>query len=228
MESVIYLENDAHLYGLYSGKDTTIHSARTLATLYFYGAFSSYGATFICNSGGSSCIDLTLIENGGTIDVTCYYDALQSEACPNGTQLSSFMIDEIVIPNLTDIVEMDSSYNEYICDYNYSYNIINDTWTNAIYCGDYEECNINSNIQLINKNANGSICCTADSGCNNVSKIVLNSTQTGSIRCDGYQACKSSTITVTNIGNIHVSGMYACQSCTIVATLQSDMSSTTY
>ena len=188
--------------------------------------------TLICNNGDTcnvncydnSCNNLTLIENGGTIVVTCYYDAQKSEACPNGKQLSSFMYN---MPMLNDstLISTISTSNGYSTSYSNSYSLCN--FNNTINCNDYNECNGNyGTTEIINSNVNGSICCSASQACSNVANILLNGTNSNgmsSIRCDAFLSCHLSTITVLNGGNIYASSIRSCESCTITATSVSDI-----
>ena len=111
-------------------------------------------------------------------------------------------------------------YRDYVCDYN---NSVNQTLalTNIIQCEDYESCK--DYTQLINSNANASIWCTADGGCEDVSNMVLNGTQAKSVHCDGYDTCQYSSINIANGANMYLSGLWSCKLCTITATSTSDV-----
>ena len=210
--------------GLFSGKNSIIYSDDTNGIFEFEGALSGYGATIVCNDGhtcdvrcwGDNCNDLTLTELGsGTFVVTCYYDAKQSSACPNGTQLSSYMYE---IPNLLNVSISDSdyNYNEYTC---------NPENINAIHCSDFEECEYYSSLVNTDKST---ICCSGREGCAQISNLVLNGTinsnQTSrSLRCDANGGCSYSTIRVVNYVDIYLSASYACVDCTITATATSDI-----
>ena len=217
----IYAKFHIEWLGLFSGKKSYIQSHDTDNRFIFEGALSGYGATIVCNDGhtcvvrcyGDNCNDLTLIELGGTFSVTCYYDAKQSSVCPNGKQLSSFMYE---IPNLVNLSISDSDQNEYICNPDYES-------INAIHCSNRKECEYDSHLT---NNNNGTICCSADDGCRDISNLVLNGTNNPnqtSVRCDAVASCQSSTITVINGGDIYLSGHYSCHSCTITATAISNI-----
>ena len=118
MESIIYLKNWILFSAMNAGKDSIIHIENNNTVIEFEGAWAGDGATVICDNGylchidcwDNNCNGLTLSENGGSFDVTCYYDVQYSNVCPNGKNLSSFMYE---IPNLTNMTMSDVN-NKYL------------------------------------------------------------------------------------------------------------------
>lgn len=221
MRSVIYLIREVHFEALYSGSHSIIYSTRN-GDVYveFYGAWSGYDTTLVCNTGdtcyvdcyGNNCNGLTLNANGGKINATCHYDAQISDACPNGKIVSSFMYQ---MPNLSNFSFSNSESGEYLCNNN----------SNTVQCDDYFECFNQSNII----NTDGPICCSSSQACQQVSNIYLNGTSVTQntnrleIRCDGYYSCYDSTITAIYGADIYLTGEQACYYCIITTTVEFDI-----
>ena len=219
--------------GFLSLKNGILESSSTGGIFDFIGAQTGYNATVVCNDGqtcyvncyDNNCNDLKLIENSGsTIDVTCYYDARYSEACPDGKVLSSFMYE---IPSMIDIGEMWLEFNFVNGS---GYDPCNVSVSNAIHCddaGDYNDAQCSTELT----NINGPICCSGSSSCANIDVIsnytnitVLNSVniKNTSIRCDGEGACSGSKL-IANNGNIYSTGSSSASGATITATLGYDI-----
>ena len=181
----------------------------------FYGRASGYNATIWCGYGHNctvichqdACNNLQLYCLDGddetcTYYIDCYY-AQQSINCPDGYP----NIDDLnlQLPNILDTVM--STYDNSVISCNSS----NSSLTNAINCGDYQECQEDI---ITNQENKGPICCTAGQFCMNASylstRIDLNSSDINgvAIRCDGDDSCNAvNNVTfAVNGGDIYFSG----------------------
>ena len=222
MGSTIRVNNDVEFEGFFSGRDAVIYSHGS-HVYHFQGTQSGYNAQLVCEDGDTcdircwdnNCNHLELINNGGTINVTCEYDAGQSNICPNGKQLSAFMYETPNLLNLTVSPRFDF-------DVSNNYDPCN-TDKGAIHCDDARDSECDS--QLINNN--GTICCSGEWSCleiiivSNVTTSITSSEGTG-VRCDADGACVRSTITAKT-GDMYFTGSFTARDATIEATSKFDI-----
>lgn len=190
-----------------------------------YNAYANYGIK-------------TNINNSCTISVDCEY-AEKSEACPYGfdsqvliSTYESSIAFVYSIPSITSVTN-DSTIvttrdnSEGICTNDDENGGINGY---SIFCNDYYECSDRGSI-LRNDTNNGTICCGGRYACANAENIItyayaLSQTDVG-IRCDGNNACLSSSILSSTNGNIYKTGRsidstsgntIKCENCDIFCT----------
>ena len=179
---------------------------------YFYGEYSGYNATIICeneaicniNCYANGCNKLNLICNANC-SIDCTNAEYDSNICPNGYNSSNFY----QLPNLNNIT---------ISTYDNSINVCNATLTGGINCDDQSDSECQDAI-LDLTSTHSPVCCTASSGCwesditiDITSSSNPNSATIGNIglRCDGGGSCRE--VEATIIGNVYMSGSFGMYS----------------
>ena len=193
--------------GSYSWQNATVYGIFDSSNFNLFGHNAGYGATIICGSGltcnincrGNGCNDIALTCDGScTLNIDCT-SAEKSDNCPTGYEIPSF----IDLPSLLDIE---------LSTYDNSYNPCFSTITDAINCGDYDECNGDTF-----NNQSTPVCCTSYQACllagnitNSISESDLSSSiiDETAIRCDARFSCDDVTnyIAAKNGGNIYFTG----------------------
>lgn len=189
-QTTIYVGFSVYGYGYASLQNCKMFSNATTTNYYFRAGESTDGATITCNSGhtcnircsSNACNNLTLTGEG-TFSVDCY-DALKSDACPDGHVLASFITNPL--PNLSNLTlsPINNSYLYQNCDYQ---------------CKDYRECQ-NSVPNVTD------ICCTGSYSCGSLQlkKHILSTA-----RCDSYYACSKSRFRFLNESDVYATGSFA-------------------
>lgn len=182
---------DIGFYGEYSAIGAVINPNGTIVEeneliVGFWGYFSGYNATVHCWSGqtceiecfGNGCFGVNVICAGGSI---CNFNCDNGILCPNKDSPNATFI----APKY-DIIEQTTQY-EQLCETDPIDSMVDTR------CMDFLECtNREMDIDLIGDGIFDSICCVADSSCENMDLLSVNSDY--DIICSAHESCMGSII----------------------------------
>ena len=238
--SRIYLRGTLFIYSPMAAKDSLIYSDSNSVNLYFYGGYTGYDTTVVCDNGDicniycfdNGCNDLSLASVGGVFNITCEIGSYNSSICPNETSYA--LTENSLIKNAEfewlDVINLYSSFNTPTQEAQFVDTICQNT--NTINCDDYNDDECQSTFT----NYNGSICCSGKFSCdyisiithNNISSNNNNNIYNSSHRCDGAASCAYSTLKAINGGNIHSTAHQGAIYSTIKGTNESNIFCNSY
>ena len=187
----------------------------------FYGWHSGYNSTIICGIGHTcNVICYTNACDKNTIKLLC----TEEEEDSSGDHDSDCNINPVFydsgyiqngstyVPDLLKIsIHEYSISNNFLTNYENSFNTCLNMSNVSINCGDFIQCSQSDYLGYKNKNKiNVSICCTAYESCHGTRKIENNVKSIKikpSLRCDARQSCDSdTTILLQSDGNAYFTG----------------------
>ena len=216
IENISNPQAEAHFEGTFDLFNSTVYSNGIGETdMHFWGYYSGYNATVICNNNdvcniecaNYGCYNLNIIcQNGSTCNIN-NYDA------------SGIGFDSIVKDINDNIYPIIPYYEKYYVNKEFVNNVLFYNQLDnvcEIQCTAEGDC---TNVNLNSTNT-GNICCYGYNACNNSNIVFINNTDGDytytyvdymdmNILCNGQDSCNFSSIT-TN-GNIHVAGGWAFQ-----------------